>query len=125
WSLGTWWADMAVLWDLQTRLPRATLQHPANRIGRVVWSPDGVTVATLSQEAIVLWDSQTGRLRKRLQGAGSCLSWSPDGKLLATGTDRLQAPGILLWDTATARRVPGPVEEPADVRSVAWSPNGE
>src|SRR5207248_8723915 len=49
----------------------------------------------------------------------------PDGKLLATGTDRLQAPGILLWDTATARRVPGPVEEPADVRSVAWSPNGE
>src|SRR5262249_14246079 len=60
----------------------------------IAFAPDSKTLATsvsFSNESLRLWDTATGRERKRLEyiGAyGTALALSPDGRLLAMGSDR-------------------------------------
>src|SRR5262249_56224857 len=54
----------------------------------MAYSPDGKLIATGSYQEVILWDAQTGMLRKKLTGFADqvvALSFSADGKLLATG----------------------------------------
>jgi WD40 repeat protein len=111
---------------------------PPDRIYDLTWSPDGRTVATATGEfgklvpdgtgfewywlrkAVMLWDPVTGRRRGTLPGALGQVIWSPDGKLLATGTEG----SILLWDPGTillVRKLPGA----ANAWQMAWSPDGK
>lgn len=52
------------------------------------FSPDGRTLATMSDNEVRFWDAKTGELKKALNATGSCsygsIVFSPDGKLLAT-----------------------------------------
>jgi WD40 repeat protein len=48
------------------------------------------------------------------------LTFSPDGRLLAVGSDR----GTDLWDVE-GQRVRSRLPEPSPVRAVAWSPGGD
>jgi WD40 repeat protein len=89
---------------------------------------------------ITLWDSATGRRLCKLEGhAGrvSCLGFSPDGTVLATGsvgslrlamdgesTSISEEPGGLrLWDVATGHER-GALEYAGGVRAVQFSPDG-
>ncbi len=89
---------------------------------------------------ITLWDSATGRPLRTLKGhAGrvSCLVFSPDGTVLATGSVgslRLFAEGasmpifekpggLRLWDVATGLER-GALEYPGGVRVAQFSPDG-
>src|SRR5262249_7235853 len=49
------------------------------------FSPDGKTLAGDSAGQVRLWDAQTGKERPVLDKEVSCLCFSPDGKILATG----------------------------------------
>lgn len=62
-----------------------------------------------------------GRVLPARQGVGRP-AWSPDGRFLAAGSGRR----IVVWDTGTWERVPGPAETPGKTPfgPVAWSPDG-
>src|SRR5262249_7290651 len=78
--LATWRADLAVLWDAHTGLPRATFVHPRGSIDGVAWDPSGATFGTAGRESVALWDAHTGRQARMLPGAAGAVAWSPEGQ---------------------------------------------
>jgi WD40 repeat protein len=54
----------------------------------LAYSPDGKLIASGSFQEVILWDAQTGKLRKKITGFADrvgALAFSNNGKLLATG----------------------------------------
>jgi Planctomycete cytochrome C/WD domain, G-beta repeat len=54
----------------------------------IAYSPDGKLIASGAYQEVILWDAQTGSLRKRITGFADrvgALAFSSNGKLLATG----------------------------------------
>jgi WD40 repeat protein len=67
-------------------------------------SPDGKTLATVGENKIALWDLRTGKLVREFRGRGGQLTFSPDGKLLASCADaRTGDRAIDLYDLVAAR----------------------
>lgn len=73
----------------------------------LAWSPDGMTLAAGSQYEIVLWNPQSGDIRRKLQGhphTVTTVAWSPDGKKLASGDGYYNDDGIVIvWDATTGK----------------------
>jgi WD40 repeat protein len=72
---------------------------------------------------VCVWDVQTGRPLLELAGhedAVTCLAYSPDGRLLASGGDDR---ALRLWDAATGKeRALRRLE--TQVKAVCFSPDG-
>jgi len=95
-----------------------------HRVSDVAISPDGQIVATSYWELVVLWRLPTGERLASLRGfkrwAGN-LRFSPDGGLLAVGTD---TGGIQVWDVhSRSRRFSLDVE--GQVSDLEFSPDGK
>src|SRR5262249_37815407 len=98
------------LWDvMRHRLVGPVLHGDLKDVDNVVFSPDGATLASAGplnwplgsgNGAIQLWDVAHRRHRLDLIGSdgstGQCLSFSPNGTLLADCTND---GNIVLWDT--------------------------
>jgi WD40 repeat protein len=94
-------------------------------VARVVFSPDGRTLATLGRgQPAQLWDAATLTLRTNLvseETAGFGLSFSSDSRLLAVGCrDEL----IQLWEVSTGQLLGVFEGHKQDAWSVAFSPDG-
>lgn len=87
---------------------------PSSKITEVVFSPDGKILVTANGDyggKVKVWEALTGKLIKVLDkdwGGHAALSFSPDGKLLASGGDCKWAEGsnscpgkIYIWDATT------------------------
>jgi len=85
----------------------ATMQK-LNGVTSLAASFDGSLVACCCDEALCLWDADTGQERGRfhpvdLHSPGQiALAFSPDGKWLAAGDSSAQ---VKVWDVATGRRL--------------------
>lgn len=119
---------LRALWPPGTPLGtglRAILRGHLAPVPAVVWSPDGTTLASGSNDQTIrIWDATTGAERLCFRGhAGPVknVCWSPDGSALVSGSDDGT---VRVWDAATGieRRCLTGHEGP--VRSVAWSPEG-
>jgi WD40 repeat protein len=90
------------VWDLESRKER--LRIPVPGLGYAALSPDGKQVATASGEQVTLWDTATGKQQALIsqKGAVRALAFSPDGKLLACGTDHRT---VAVWSLETRQKL--------------------
>ena len=113
-------------WDVATGQLLKTIDTEADTIDAVVYSPDGKTLASTSNNGdagIGFWDVATGQLLKTITAEAGAYSvvYSPDGSTLASGG----LGEVSVWDAATGERLKtftGHIEDP--VYSVAYSPDG-
>lgn len=99
--------------------------HPKN-INAIVFSPDGRSLVSLSDDRTVkVWDVTSGRAMRTLQneyGAASA-AFSPDGRVLAVADGQGY---VVLWDVASGRKLrTGPDRHPQGITRIAFSPDGQ
>lgn len=115
------------LWDTLTGQQKQTLNGHSAGIGRVLFSPDGLLLASAGKNGTVyLWNTRTGQQRniptEKHGHAKIPFSFSPDGKILAS----CNSDGIIsLWDTRTGQQKQTLPKREYRVSCVSFSPNGE
>ncbi|QBL10610.1 hypothetical protein E0Z06_14340 [Rheinheimera sp. D18] len=93
----------AYLWDTQSAQIIYSFSHPS-RVTKVALDPQGRYAFTAdSQDLAQIWDIKTGKLISKLQFSArqqvfSAVTFSPDGKTLATGAPTRK---LALWDVQT------------------------
>ncbi|KAM0347577.1 hypothetical protein ACHAP4_011298 [Fusarium culmorum] len=102
-----------------------TLEGHADSVNSVVFSPDGIRIASGSNDnTIKIWDVATGKEEQTLEGHANAVNsvvFSPDGRRIASGSNDNT---IKIWDVATGKEEQT-LEGHADaVNSVVFSPDG-
>jgi WD40 repeat protein len=122
--LGSADAKNVILWEWPAgkevrRFPRA------HGLGEsLCFSPDGKTIAD-PDLGIRIWDVATGRARPDIRGAFNCASFSPDGKLIATGALARNDMAVSLWQVSTGKKLASLAGHTIDVRRAIFAPNGK
>jgi WD40 repeat protein len=109
--------------------PEPITFHPGNGLNEVAFSPDGLWLATASDEGVIMWDveavwsetepSQAFRLES--DAPVFSLSFSADGKRLAVGgTDQ-----STLWDLSSRKPIPPAFLQGGKIISVNLSQDGK
>jgi WD40 repeat protein len=102
-----------------------TIGEHEGRVNQLAWSPDGSTIATVSDhKSIRLWNVASGECVKRLKDSRrkvGRIAFHPDGAKVAVAW---RSGGLTLWSLTS-----GDTEDVRDQRStvidVAWSPDGQ
>jgi WD40 repeat protein len=125
------------VWDAKTGHVILTYKGHAAPVWEVAWSPDGKRIASgtgaagahgpvTANNSINVWDAATGQTLLTYAGSpmsvqAYALSWSPDGKLLASGGDDKL---VRIWDAMTGQTQMEYRGHSDTVFKVAWSPDG-
>jgi len=114
------------LWQLCQGDELSTLHRFPRSIRAVAVSKDEKLLALACGDQVALWDLTTKRPLPGLPIATTeALAFSPTGNLLAVGTwNATGEPGVDLWDVS-ASKVTKTLTHEAEVRSVAFSPDGK
>jgi WD40 repeat protein len=119
----------AILWEVASRQPRATLRHKSGCTA-LAFSPDGQLLATACHEGLtMIWDVATGKERLILEGTKLghhqwiwAAAFSPDSKLLATAGS---FGAVKLWDARTGVLRASLTGHTGSLHSVAFFPDGQ
>ena len=117
----------AEVWDLRS-MRRLSVFPGRNDIDNVPFIPRSRTLVVAGRTKPRIWrldpPSSPDALRGHTDEAWSA-AFSPDGKLLATGSDDTdEHETIKLWDPASGRQLAGWNAHTATVASLAFSPDG-
>jgi WD40 repeat protein len=123
------------VWDVQTGQETLSLSGHTNAVNSVSFSPDGRRLASASgvwdenqkkwiSGEVKVWDAQTGQEALTLKGHTdpvNCVSFSPDGRRLASASSDGT---VKVWDAHTGREALTLKGHTDSVRAVAFSPDG-
>jgi WD40 repeat protein/uncharacterized caspase-like protein len=116
--------DVIKLISVTTGQVLMTLQTRGGEVNSMVFSADGMVLASGSEDGMVkLWDLVAGKELRTLVGHSSavnCVTFRFDGKILASASDDKT---IKLWDSRTGQTVRTLVSS-NKVNSLAFSPDG-
>ena len=124
-----------LLWDWHAGKSRQILENPGMRSTVLAFSADGVLLVAAAVDAtrsgvatVRIWDLQADELLSECHIAGqqiAALTFSPDGRRLASGGTTSSQQGILnLWDTTGGREVLSEQFPMAMITTVAFSADG-
>ncbi|QDV26786.1 serine/threonine-protein kinase [Aureliella helgolandensis] len=117
------WDGTAKLWNFATGEQVAVFEMPPH-CDDVAVSPNGGLLACSALDEAMLFDVTSGKRLHRLRGhknSANCLAFSPDGKLLATGSaDRT----IRIWSVDTGKILHVISAHKDKIYSLAFSPDG-
>ena len=106
--------------------PYTSLEGHTNRVIKIVFSSDGATLASASEDRTIrLWDIATGTHKHTLTGHNSYIYsavFSPDRLTLASGSENGR---IRFWNVTTGQYRVTLEGHSSSVRSVAFSPDGQ
>ena len=128
---------MVRLWDVEDGKEIAKFSGPPLYLSRVIFSPDGKTLAAIGGEetdvswrvVVYLWDVPTWGeivvIKTHARGTeGIILSFSPDSRTLAYAADD-SSTTVRLWDIAAGIEKPGFSGNFENVDSLSFSPDGK
>ncbi len=127
-TIGVWLIDVATGEEINLLTGHTGhLTGHTYYVGNVVFSPDGRTLASLSQgyygdDVIRLWDGVTGESIAVLTEGIDRFVFSPDGKTLAS--DGRDVGVIYLWDGVTGELKTTLIGHTASVTTLAFNPEG-
>ena len=127
-SIGIWLYDTQTGQELDLFIGHVA-PHAAK--GLVAFSPDGKMLARGMEEAVILWDTTTGKIASILKNdCVKCLAFAPAGEMLAICGVRSAwldgqrvATGVTLWNTATQETIT--CLEDHFVKTLSFSPDGK
>ncbi|MCU0463504.1 MAG: WD40 repeat domain-containing protein [Anaerolineae bacterium] len=101
------------------RIERGQVLEPAHFLEHMAFSPDGTQIAASGGEDVRIWDISSGEVVQTFAFTSGAVSWSPDGRYIATGT---RNNGLLsVWDAETGANASG--TEGFTGRHSTWSPD--
>jgi WD40 repeat protein len=114
----------------------ATYHGHTDAVFAVAWSPDGKRIASGSKDGTIqVWNATTGQHLMTYANSGSmgstdftkagpspwnAVTWSPDGKRIASGTNG----DLVVLDAATGKHLASYGYHEGVGHAVAWSPDG-
>ncbi len=123
------WDGTARVWDITPAsealfIPRdLTAESPGtDRTFDIRYSPDGTRIFTdyPAENAVKLWDANSGRELLTFSGHADYLDYSADGKLVAASNDKT----IVVWDAKTGKQLLTLVGHTDLIKSLAFSMDG-
>ncbi|WGV26407.1 protein kinase domain-containing protein [Halotia branconii] len=132
------WDKKVILWDINTNTEIYTLTKHQLQVSSVAFSPQGKLLATASfDRTIHLWQLTTQKSEGQFQNHPCCtllgsllghtravltIAFSPDGKILATGSDDNT---IKLWEVSTGQLITTLSGHSWSVVAIAFTADGE
>lgn len=113
------------LWDVATCEYSRRFKTPAMGVRDIAFRPDGKTLVLGSRGSnAVLLDATTGAFRQTVMGRSSVIAFSPDNKMMASGSDDS---AIRLWDAEIVMngQIINRAKSRSRVRAIAFSPDGK